>query len=92
MTEADYLASLAPKGYGEAVGKTWEPGLLNDTHTHDVALYLYIRQGAMTLDVGAGAAMLTTACGPGDVIEVPAGVAHVERVGPGGVSFLVARK
>lgn len=88
MTEEEYRTALCAKGYASPVEKTWEPGRLNDTHTHDVALFLYITAGEMTVTQGGE----RTLCRPGDSVEVPGGVDHVEEVGPPGVTFLVAKK
>lgn len=88
MTLEDYRADLKAKGYAEPVEKSWEPHRLNDTHTHDVDLYLFILEGEITVS-GPGYA---TTCRPGDTVEVPGTEDHVEQVGEPGVRFLVASR
>lgn len=92
MTETQYLAAVTAKGYGDPVQKVWEAGIVNDAHTHDVGLFLFIQDGEMAVAVDPEGKEQTTICRPGDTIEVPAGVVHAERVGDRGVTFLVARK
>lgn len=92
MNETEYRNSAAEKGYAAPVLKVWEAGLFNDTHTHDVSLYLFIQDGQMSLDVETADGLQKTTCWAGDTIEVPAGIVHTERVGADGVTFLVARR
>ncbi|MEK9673159.1 MAG: hypothetical protein VW268_11760 [Rhodospirillaceae bacterium] len=93
ITEQSYRTLAEAKGYGDPMQKTWEAGLYNEPHTHDVALYLWIISGDLTLELAddTGALDLTT-IGPGETIEVLANLLHTERPGADGVSFLVARK
>lgn len=86
MTEDDYRQAAAAKGYGAPVEKHWAPGHLNDTHAHDGDLFLLILEGGMAVGPKASATPLT----PGETIEVPGGVEHIEQVGDKGVRFLVA--
>ncbi|WP_404379595.1 cupin domain-containing protein [Caenispirillum salinarum] len=88
MSVQAYHQSLETKGYDAPVEKTWTAHRLNDTHTHDVDLYLYILDGEMTVS-GPG---YSTVCRPGDTIEVPGSQDHVEQVGDQGVRFLVATR
>lgn len=92
MTEADFRAAAAAKGYAEPAEKTWEPGMLNAGHTHEFDLFLLITKGSMSLDVDRPDGAGTVTCGPGDTIEVPGDVRHTEKVGADGVTFLVARR
>ena len=92
MTEDEYRADLASKGYRAPITKTWEADRLNDSHTHEYALYLLITEGEMTLEVEGSDGVDTTKCAPGETIEVPAHVVHTERAGREGVTFWVAQK
>lgn len=88
MTEQDYMAELARKGYPAPTTKTWEAGRLNADHTHDHALFLYILEGRMTIEMEGAAHDLR----PGDICEVPGGLPHSEQAGAEGVRFLVAAR
>ena len=88
MTEQDYHADVAARGYEPAIVKQWRAGLLNDEHTHGADLYLYVLDGGMTVTVDGQARHL----GPGDACEVPADIRHSELVGHEGVRFQVATR
>lgn len=88
MTVQEYHDAVRAKGYGAPLQKTWAAHLRNDTHTHGADLFLYILDGEMTVS-GPG---YTRVCRPGDSIEVPGDEEHVEKVGAGGVRFLVASR
>lgn len=92
MDEAAYRRAAAKKGYGDPAEKTLAPGVVNDNHIHDVSLFVYVLEGEFTVDVETDGKFKTNTCLPGDVIEVPGGVAHIERIGPDGTKLLVARK
>jgi mannose-6-phosphate isomerase-like protein (cupin superfamily) len=92
MTETEYRARVTEKGYGEPMDKFLAANVFNDTHTHDVALFLYVFDGEITVEVEAPNGTEKTTCGPGQTVEVPAGLLHTERSGTDGVTFLVARK
>lgn len=92
MDEAAYRAAAAHKGYDTPTVKSLEPGTVNESHTHDVALFVYVQQGEFIVDVEADTEFRTKVCLPGDTIEVPGGVVHIERVGHEGTTLLVARK
>ncbi len=92
MDEATYRAEAAQKGYDTPTEKSLTPGTVNDRHTHDVALFVYVLEGEFIVDVETGTEFVTSVCLPGDTIEVPSGVAHIERVGGEGTNLLVARK
>lgn len=87
-TEHDFIEAAHTAGYSEPVEKSLEPGRFNATHTHDVDLYLYIREGQLTV----GAADWQKTCGPGDTVEVLSIEEHTETAGPEGASFLVCRR
>lgn len=92
MDEAAFRSAAAQKGYGEPAEKTLAPGTVNDDHTHDVSLFVYVQDGEFIVDVDKNGTFETQVCLPGDTIEVLGGVAHIERVGPDGTKLLVARK
>ncbi len=60
--------------------------MLNETHSHDVALCIYIQEGKMTFDVDGPNGFQTMTCRPGQTIEVPAEALHSESAGFEGVS------
>ena len=88
MTEQDYHADLEEKGYTPAIAKTWAAGLTNSDHRHEKDLYVLILAGEMQVGLHGEELDLR----PGDACEIPAGQTHGERVGPRGVSFLVASR
>lgn len=92
MKEYAYRTAAAEKGYGHPTEKVLAPGVVNDEHTHDVSLFVYVQEGEFTVDVEKDGAFETNKCLPGDIIEVPSGVSHIERIGPQGTKLLVARK
>ena len=90
MSERDYRTTAAANGYGEPMEKSLEPNRYNPHHVHDVALYLYILEGEMSLDIDGPEGLKETTCRPGETVEVLNDVLHTERAGPDGVRFLVA--
>lgn len=91
MTEDDYRADAAAKGYQEPNAKAWEAGRFNDWHTHPFCLYVYIVEGQMTLQLEIPGSLPTvTTIGPGGAIEVPVNVRHTERIGASGARFFSA--
>ncbi len=59
-----------------AILSTHQPGLLREKHTHEETHVIFIRKGKVTYTVNGDAKEL----GPGDVIIIPAGVAHSSEV------------
>lgn len=92
MDETAYRTAAARMGYDTPTEKSLAAGVVNENHKHDVALYVYVQDGEFTVDVEQDGTFVTNLCLPGDTIEVPGGVAHIERVGPSGTKLLVARK
>jgi len=88
MDEQGYRTDARAHGFEEPVAKTWDAGLVNDIHTHDVDLYLLIQAGEMVVERGGA----PTLCRSGDSVLVPGREPHVERVGPAGVTLLVAKR
>ena len=92
MTEDDYRDAVTAKGYDAPSQKKLAPRYATETHTHDYALFLYIQDGEITVNVEDDGNVSATTCGVGDTIEVPAGTVHSERIGDRGVTILVAKK
>ncbi|MEK9753360.1 MAG: hypothetical protein VW338_09135 [Rhodospirillaceae bacterium] len=92
MTEQSYRATAASNGYGDPMEKSLAPDTYNAHHVHDVALYLYILEGEMSLDIDGPEGLKETTCRPGETVEVLKDVLHTERAGPQGCRFLVARR
>ncbi len=88
MTEAEFLADLAARGYGEAQAKDYPPHTYGPLHTHDVAVRLLVLDGVFTLAEENGARSFR----PGEVCELAAGVRHAEQTGADGARILLAKK
>ncbi len=87
MNEADFRTEIEAQGY-TLNERTWEAGVVNDTHTHPFSAKLLCVDGSIELTTPDG----TFTCRSGDRIDVDAGVEHREVVGPQGVRLLVGRK
>ena len=88
MTEAEFLADLAARGYGEAQVKSYPPHTDGPLHTHDATVRLLVLEGTFTLAEPERA----TTYHPGEVLELAAGCPHVERTGAPGARVLLATR
>lgn len=88
MDEQAFRADLATRGYETFVTREWEPGLVNDTHTHDFTAAALVLDGEIRIETESE----TCVCRAGDTFELAAGIPHKEIIGPQGVTFLVGRK
>ena len=88
MTEAEFLADLVERGYGEAQVKSYPPHTDGPLHTHDASVRLLVLEGVFTLAEADGA---RTFC-PGEVCELAAGTRHAEQTGADGARVLLAKK
>jgi len=88
VTEAEFLADLVERGFGEAQVKSYPPHTDGPLHTHDASVRLLVLEGAFTL---AEPERSTTYL-PGEVLELAAGCPHVERTGDLGARVLLAKR
>jgi len=88
MNEAQFRKELRERGYGEAQLMDIKPGPAMDMHAHDQSILTYVVSGEWTLILESE----TTTFGPGDLCENKVGTMHTERIGPDGVSVLLAKK
>lgn len=92
MDVSQYLRSASERGYPDPAPKTLDAGTVNERHAHDESLFVFVEAGEFFVEIFEDGRSSTTACGPGDTIEVPAGVEHAESVGSNGAKLLVARR
>lgn len=76
------------RGFDEILVRVWEPGLVNESHAHPFDVDAWVVAGEVTLTVGDA----TRTLGPGDRFQIPRDQPHVERYGPEGSTFWVARR
>lgn len=75
---------LAPYSWSNA------PGDLYSAHKHAFHKVIYVVRGSITWLLPDSGEEITT--GPGDRLDLPAGVVHAARVGPQGVTCLEAQR
>lgn len=88
MNEEQFRQKLRERGYGEPEIAEAGPGPVKDMHTHDESVMWLVLSGEVTMMLENA----STTYGPGDWYENPAGTLHTERIGPDGVSVLMAKK
>ena len=89
MDEKAFRAAREAEGYTQFAVVEWEPGRVNETHTHDFTASAFLLDGRITVETADES---TTCRAAGDTFTLGAGIPHREVVGPDGVKFLVARK
>ncbi len=89
MDEASFKAKAEAEGYGNFAIRDWEPGLVNEMHTHDFSASILVLAGELTVTCEDGS---TKTCRAGDTNSLTAGIPHAEVVGPEGVRFISGRK
>jgi quercetin dioxygenase-like cupin family protein len=87
-TFAAFQAEHLAQGFDEVLQRQWQPDTVIDTHTHPFAVKALVVAGSLQLTVGAETRQL----GAGDRFELARDIPHVERYGPHGATFWVARK
>ena len=85
---AEFEAAERALGCSEVVARSWEPNVVQDTHTHPFHARAVVVQGEMWLTVEGTTRHLL----PGDRFDLPAGKPHAERYGPEGATYWVARR
>lgn len=88
MDRAAFETLLKADGYTETLTRRMEAGATAPSHTHPFDARLYILDGEFILEQGG----VTRRYGPGEALEVPAGVPHAESFGPKGATYLVGRR
>ena len=88
MTEAEFLADLVERGYGEAQVKSYPPHTDGPLHTHDASVRLLVLDGVFTLAMADGSRTFR----PGDVCELAAGIRHAEQTGADEARVLIAKR
>ncbi len=89
MDEATFKAQAEAEGYGGFAIRDWEPGMVNDMHTHDFSASILVLDGALTVTYEDGS---EKTCRAGDCNALAAGIPHAEKVGPEGVRFISGRQ
>jgi len=93
MKDTEFRQILVEKGFDPPNVHKWVANLGGNEadlplHTHDECIMLLITEGQLVLEYEDGPVTYST----GDICELPAGTAHVERTGPAGAKALLARK
>ena len=83
-----FEARLRAEGYDEILTRTIEPDVVIGRHTHPYDVLALVLDGEATIDCGQGPRTYRA----GDVLEVAAELAHDERYGPAGYTFLLGRR
>ena len=84
---SEFEAAERARGCSEVIARSWEPEVVQDTHTHPFHARALVVQGEMWLTVDGQTRHLA----PGDRFELPPGKPHAERYGPQGATYWVAR-
>jgi quercetin dioxygenase-like cupin family protein len=88
MDRAAFTESLTKEGFPEAVLVTREADTAMDEHSHPFEAKALVVEGELHIRVGEEDRLYRA----GDVFHLPANLAHSERYGPQGVTYLVGRK
>lgn len=83
-----FAAAARADGFDEVLERSWAPGTVLDTHTHDFGVRALVVRGEMWLTVGEATQHLRA----GDPFVLDANVPHAERYGPDGATYWVARR
>lgn len=87
FSEPAARADMAAKGFKNVVLVEWAPGHFNDHHSHDFPVYVWILDGSMEVETEGGKVVYKK----GDLLTLPKGQPHIERIGPNGIRLLSAR-
>ncbi|MDG2114649.1 MAG: AraC family transcriptional regulator [Actinomycetota bacterium] len=88
MTEDEFRALLASRGFDEIRETEYEAASENELHTHDFDALLMVLDGEFILVRDEGSETLVA----GQTCDVPAGTSHAERTGEVGARVLVGIK
>jgi hypothetical protein len=84
----DFKAQCLAAGFDEVLERTWDAGLVLDTHTHPFAVEAVVVAGRMWLTIDGEVRQLAA----GDRFSLAAHVPHAERYGDEGATYWVARR
>ncbi len=87
MDRQTFEAELSRDGY-ELKENAMAAGTVNADHTHPFDARLFVLSGEIAVAYGGE----THVCRAGDTFSLGANVAHSERVGPDGVSYVAGRR
>jgi quercetin dioxygenase-like cupin family protein len=87
MDKALFERQLTQDGF-EVSTVTRDANAFVDTHSHPFEAKALILSGQISIQVQGKDVLYQ----PGQVFHLPAGMAHTERYGPQGVTYLVGRK
>jgi quercetin dioxygenase-like cupin family protein len=87
-TFPEFEADARAQGFDEVIERTWEPGLVLDTHEHPFGVKALVVRGEMWLTVGDDTRQLHA----GDRFELEPSEPHAERYGSDGATYWVARR
>ncbi|MDD0808911.1 cupin [Curvibacter sp. RS43] len=88
MTEAEFNADLATRGFTEVSTVQREAGGQMDEHTHAFEARALILEGDITIETQSGSQRYQ----PGDIFHLQHEEPHAETYGPQGVRYRVGRK
>ena len=88
---SNFLSDALIKGYNKLISKEWDANHFNDSHIHDVDLFLYVEQGELLIGIENNNGLNVTTLAHVDSIEVLVGEMHYEVSRSEGVKFLLAR-
>ncbi|HET8748034.1 MAG TPA: cupin domain-containing protein [Ramlibacter sp.] len=84
---SEFEAAERARGCTEVLARSYEPETLIPEHTHEFTARALVIQGEMWLTQNGTTQHLK----PGDRFEVLRGTPHVEKYGPQGATYWVAR-
>ena len=88
MTAQEFDAALQAEGYSPAIPVERATGYSLSDHHHPFDACALITAGEITLTVEGQSRTYAA----GDIFRVPAGIGHLERAGPEGVTYLACRR
>jgi len=83
-----FAQEAGAQGFDQVIVREWPAGKVIESHTHPFHAKAFVVQGEMWLTVGEREQHLRA----GDRFEVDKDVPHVERYGPEGATYWVARR
>jgi quercetin dioxygenase-like cupin family protein len=90
MNQVEFEKKLQAEGYTEMVERRWDASQTSPEHAHEFDAMLLVLEGEMTIACNGKPQTFRA----GDTCSVPAGTAHTEKFGSGGIGvrFLAGRR
>ncbi|WP_420621393.1 cupin domain-containing protein [Candidatus Poriferisodalis sp.] len=88
MTEDEFRAELAARGYGEPRSFVFPPDADGEFHSHEFSAMVMVTEGEFRLGLDDE----TRVFEPGEWCELAAGTVHLEQAGPSGATILAGTK